>query len=258
MGAEDQFYVSNIKLLQEYIDWFGHIKVAQEEGIEEPEIPPYVIESMMRIASRLSYRPNFINYSYREDMIGDALIDCIKYARKFNPNKVLYKIKIRDVVGVFKVKDIIKGEDSKYTGKVKYINQNKLSLEMLQNVDFILGENISVVDSPDICAKVDEIVSHTANNPFAYITTICFQAFLRRIDSEKRQTYIKSQIVSELPIHDLIENHSEGDDSMFVNSYIEFLREAGHTELNIPMSIRRNAKVDDLIEGPLDEFETDE
>lgn len=257
MAEDDKFYVSNIRLLQEYIDWFKNIEIAIEEGIDEPEIPPYIIEAMMRIATRLSFKPNFLNYSFRDEMIGDALIDCIKYARKFNPDKVLYKIKIKDVIGTLKVKDVVEGEQSKYTGKIRYISHRKLSLEMYENNDFILGEKISNIHFPETSAIVEEIVSHTANNPFAYITTICFQAFLRRIDSEKRQTYIKSQIVSELPLHDLIENHMNESDDAYMNSYIEFLREVGHSEACIPMSIRRNKVMETDVGGPLDEFEED-
>ena len=41
----------------------------------------------MKIANRLSYRPNFINYTYREEMICDGIENCLQYVHNFNPEK---------------------------------------------------------------------------------------------------------------------------------------------------------------------------
>ena len=44
-------------------------------------------ECFYKIATHLSYRPNFINYTYREEMVGDGIENCIRYAKNFNPEK---------------------------------------------------------------------------------------------------------------------------------------------------------------------------
>ena len=71
----------------------------------------------MKIAQRLSFRPNFINYAFREDMISDGIENCVQYIRNFDPEK--------------------------------------------------------------------------SKNPFAYFTQIIYFAFIRRIQKEKKQLYIK-------------------------------------------------------------------
>ena len=41
----------------------------------------------LKIANHLSYRPNFINYTYRDDMISDGIENCLQYMNNFNPDK---------------------------------------------------------------------------------------------------------------------------------------------------------------------------
>lgn len=63
------------------------IKKAKSEGKERPPIPEYIGECFLLIANRLSTNPKYFGYTYREDMIGDALIDCVKYLDRFDPQK---------------------------------------------------------------------------------------------------------------------------------------------------------------------------
>ena len=52
-----------------------------------PKVSDYMGECFYKIATHLSYRPNFINYTYREEMVGDGIENCIRYAKNFNPEK---------------------------------------------------------------------------------------------------------------------------------------------------------------------------
>ena len=63
------------------------VNEAELEGEDIPPIPEYIGECFYKIATHLSYRPNFINYTYREEMIGDGIENCIQYAKNFNPEK---------------------------------------------------------------------------------------------------------------------------------------------------------------------------
>ena len=64
-------YVDNQKFLEEMIIYKGKCKDAKSKGKPEPQISEYVGECFMKIAQRLSFRPNFINYAFRDDMISD-------------------------------------------------------------------------------------------------------------------------------------------------------------------------------------------
>ena len=80
-------YVNNAELLQALIDWREKIKEAEESGDEPPGVPNYVGECLLKIATHLSYKANFINYSYREDMILDGVENCLMYIKNFDPSK---------------------------------------------------------------------------------------------------------------------------------------------------------------------------
>jgi len=136
-------YVDNEQFLESMIKYQNEVKQAKEADTTPPLIPEYIGECFLKIANRLSFRPNFINYAFREDMISDGIENCIQYMNNFNPEK--------------------------------------------------------------------------SSNPFAYFTQIIYYAFVRRIQKEKKQLYIKyktmdSQAVMteniEISKHDKDQNYS--------------------------------------------------
>ena len=80
-------YVDNQKFLEEITEYQNQRKYAQEAGEELPPCPEYIGECFLKIAQRLSFRPNFINYAFREDMISDGIENCVQYMNNFNPEK---------------------------------------------------------------------------------------------------------------------------------------------------------------------------
>tara|TARA_Y100000593_G_scaffold91414_1_gene180104 strand:- start:8572 stop:9102 length:531 start_codon:yes stop_codon:yes gene_type:complete len=76
-------YVDNKKFLQAMTEW-------KEDCVKKGEQVPvtnYIGECFLKIATHLSYRPNFINYTYREEMISDGIENCLQYVKNFNPEK---------------------------------------------------------------------------------------------------------------------------------------------------------------------------
>jgi DNA-directed RNA polymerase specialized sigma subunit len=62
-------------------------KEAEEKGLPKPIVSNYIGECILKIATHLSYKPNFMNYSYRDDMILDGVENCIQYIDNFDPDK---------------------------------------------------------------------------------------------------------------------------------------------------------------------------
>jgi len=120
---ENSHYVDNKEFLAEMIKWKKRYNAAEESGRKKPPISDYIAESFLKIAEHLSYRPNFMKYPYREEMVGDGVENCLMYAHNFDPNK--------------------------------------------------------------------------SKNPFSYFTQIIYFAFLRRIEKEKKQSYIKYKIMED-------------------------------------------------------------
>ena len=79
-------YVNNKEFLEAIIKRKEAIKEAEEAGEPKPQITNYLGECILKIANHLSYSPNFINYTYREEMISDGIENCLQYIDKFDPN----------------------------------------------------------------------------------------------------------------------------------------------------------------------------
>ena len=62
-------------------------RIAEEKGKKKPDVSNYIGECFLKIANHLSYRPNFINYTFRDDMISDGIENCLQYMDNFNPDK---------------------------------------------------------------------------------------------------------------------------------------------------------------------------
>jgi DNA-directed RNA polymerase specialized sigma24 family protein len=87
--AKGEHYVDNKIFLKAMIEWREKCKEIEVVG-DKKQIPPvtnYMGECFLKIATHLSYRPNFINYTYKDDMISDGIENCLQYASNFNPEK---------------------------------------------------------------------------------------------------------------------------------------------------------------------------
>jgi len=80
-------YVSNKELLVAMEKFRKDCKEAEECGEDKPKVPEYVGACILKIANGLSNRPNFINYTYKDEMISDGIENCLQYIYNFNPNK---------------------------------------------------------------------------------------------------------------------------------------------------------------------------
>ena len=80
-------YVNNREFLAAVIERKELIKEAESVGDPPPQISNYLGECILKIANHLSFRPNFINYTYREEMISDGIENCLQYIDRFDPEK---------------------------------------------------------------------------------------------------------------------------------------------------------------------------
>lgn len=80
-------YVDNKQLYAVILEYKAEVQEAKQSGAGKPQIPNYVGECILLIAQRLATKPNFINYSYRDEMISDGIENCISYFDNFDPAK---------------------------------------------------------------------------------------------------------------------------------------------------------------------------
>ena len=67
--------------------YISEIELAKEQGKPKPRIPRYIGKCFLDIAEHLSTRPNFSNYMYRQDMVMDAVENCVVCCNRFDPTK---------------------------------------------------------------------------------------------------------------------------------------------------------------------------
>lgn len=130
-------YIDNKLFLKEMIAYKKSVRKAKREGVAKPKLPEYVGKCFMMIAENLSHKPNFLSYTFRDEMISDAIENCVMYADNFDPAK--------------------------------------------------------------------------SKNPFAYFTQIVYYAFLRRIQREKKQLYVKYKSTEMIGVIDEMGQLEDGD-----------------------------------------------
>ena len=82
-----EHYVNNKEFLAALIKLREDREIAEIRGKEKPRIPRYIGECFLKIATHLSFKPNFVNYMFKEDMISDGIENCVQYIHNFNPEK---------------------------------------------------------------------------------------------------------------------------------------------------------------------------
>jgi hypothetical protein len=80
-------YVNNAQMLESIKDYREKLLAARANSTDLPRIPEYLGECIMKIATGLSRKSNFINYSYKDDMILDGIENCIHCMHSFDPEK---------------------------------------------------------------------------------------------------------------------------------------------------------------------------
>ena len=80
-------YINNADFLKALTEYQELCDIAKKENKPEPSIPNYIGECFLKIAEHLSRKPNFISYSFRDEMIADGIENCLMYFRNFDPAK---------------------------------------------------------------------------------------------------------------------------------------------------------------------------
>jgi len=175
-----EHYVNNKEFTEAVSEYANACKKSIAEGGKKPMMSNYVGECIYKIATRLSTRPNFVNYTYRDEMISDAIENCIQYIGNFDSEK--------------------------------------------------------------------------SKNAFAYITQICYYAFLRRIQREKKQSFIKQKMIEEssglLSSFDTIDGEY---DPKYVNTSVEWMQENMNPVNYAPKKSKKKQK-ETLLDDYLDDY----
>lgn len=77
-------YVNNAEFSQAVVTYVKSSNLAKETDKPIPIVPNYIADCFLRIAEGLSHKSNFIRYTYREEMVMDAVENCLKAINNYN------------------------------------------------------------------------------------------------------------------------------------------------------------------------------
>ena len=80
-------YVDNSRLTNELSSWTNRQRKLEEQGIQKEKVPDYIAECIVKICENIVRKPNFYSYTYRDEMVGDAIMYCIMYVGNFDSKK---------------------------------------------------------------------------------------------------------------------------------------------------------------------------
>jgi hypothetical protein len=87
MSSKKVHYVDNAKLFDAMKTYLSELEESKKKNTQSPQIPSYIGECIMKISTHLAYRPNFSNYTFRDEMISDGIENCLLYLHNFDPKK---------------------------------------------------------------------------------------------------------------------------------------------------------------------------
>ena len=125
--AKSVHYVDNAQFLIAMKDWKNNCISAEETGDPQPPVTNYIGECFLKIANHLSYRPNFINYTYRDEMISDGIENCLQYAfiRRIQREKKQQHVKHK-IIENMNIDILADGTDMDQNAYVDYLQKNFL------------------------------------------------------------------------------------------------------------------------------------
>jgi len=133
--AKANHYIDNQQFLAALLEHRERVQAAKEAGGEPPRISNYLGECFIKIARHLSYKSNFINYSYKDEMISDAIENCLAVVNNFDPAKSKNPFAYFTQITFYAFVRRIQKEKKQLQTKYRYIDQMDLSDIMTQDPD---------------------------------------------------------------------------------------------------------------------------
>ena len=195
---EKPHYVDNKKFYAEIVKYREACEQARAEGVQEPRLPNYIGECIWKIATKLSYKPCFMNYSFRDEMIEDGIENCIMYFKDFDINKTQNPFAyFTQIIYYAFLRRISKEERNRYT-TYKYFQETMI----LPGIADIGVDNTELSETSNIAFDESSIALTLTDIVRGYDGE---ESFMKRISQEnvngnsRGETYDSINFSSEFP-----------------------------------------------------------
>lgn len=135
-------YVDNKEFLRLMIDRREKVQTSLAKGLDKPRIPDAIGKIILDISTNLSYRRNFINYNFREEMIGDGIENCIVYLDNFDPEKSKNPFAYFTQICFYAFVRRINKETKQWDVKKKIIETKNIDWEAYSRNEFDLDDHM--------------------------------------------------------------------------------------------------------------------
>jgi len=158
-----EHYIDNKTFYEAIRQHRDNVKKTSEEGKPKPIVPNYIGRCILLIANRLATKPNFINYSYKDEMISDGVENCIMYIDNFDPDKSTNPFAYFTQIIYFAFLRRIQKEKKHLYIKHQVFRQYAISDELFEMHE---GDDISVVSSSGIMDsdRMDDFIKAFESN----------------------------------------------------------------------------------------------
>jgi hypothetical protein len=159
MSKNKAHYINNKEFSLAVVDYVSEKNEAEGKGQPIPKVTDYIARCFIKIAEGLSHRPNFVRYTYREEMVMDAVENCLRAIGNYNletatrtgkPNAFSYFTQICYFAFIRRITKEKKQQDIKF----RFIEKmgNEMAAETMAYVD-TLKQRIQQVKTKDTKIK---------------------------------------------------------------------------------------------------------
>lgn len=158
-------YVNNADFSQAVVDYVTLVEQAKESKTTIPKVPDYVAQCFLRIAEGLSHKANFIRYTYREEMVMDAVENCLKAIGNYNleaatrtgkPNAFAYFTQISWFAFLRRIAKEKKQQDV----KMKYLTQSGIENFIINDHGDEMSQQVVDAFVDTLRDRIDKVKSH--------------------------------------------------------------------------------------------------
>tara|TARA_R100001509_G_scaffold33921_1_gene17864 strand:+ start:159 stop:755 length:597 start_codon:yes stop_codon:yes gene_type:complete len=155
-------YVNNKEFSQAVVDYCTVVKEAKEKESTLPVVPNYIAQCFLKIAEGLSHKSNFIRYTYREEMVMDAVENCLKAIENYNieaatrsgnPNAFAYFTQISWYAFLRRIAKEKKQQDI----KLKYLSQSGIEQYVFGDVEDKAANNAVQLFVDQLKDRIDKV-----------------------------------------------------------------------------------------------------
>ena len=182
-------YVNNADFSAAVVEYVTVVQKAKADEINLPIVPDYIAQCFLKIAEGLSHKSNFIRYTYREEMVMDAVENCLKAIENYNleaatrtgkPNAFAYFTQISWYAFLRRIAKEKKQQDIKF----KYLTNS--GVEAFMNVGDV-GEFQHIVASNFVDQLKDRIDK-------VKVTDIAVKELVKKEKRKKREVKVDSDL----------------------------------------------------------------